>query len=180
MQSKMFDLIDQKFDEQLDALGTLLSFPSVSQGEPEEGKPLGRHIHDALTYTLGLATKMGFSARSLDGYCGVIDYGEGDEMLMIMAHLDVVPAGNGCAGDPFGMIRREGYVLGRGVADDKGPAVLTLYAAKFFAQRGEPLPYTLRLLFGTNEETGMAGLSYYLAHNAAPAFCFRIPRPLVT
>ena len=106
MQSKMFDLIDQNFDEQLDALGTLLSFPSVSQGEPEEGKPLGRHIHDALTYTLDLGAKMGFSARSLDGYCGVIDYGEGDEMLMIMAHLDVVPAGNGWTCEPFALTRR--------------------------------------------------------------------------
>ena len=57
-------LIDQHFDEQLTALGTLIAFPSVSQGEPEEGMPLGRHIHNALTYTLDLAREMGFSARS--------------------------------------------------------------------------------------------------------------------
>ena len=40
------------------------------------------------------------------------------------------------------MIVKDGCVIGRGTLDDKGPAVLTLYIAKFFKERGEQLPYT--------------------------------------
>ena len=54
-------------------------------------------------------------------------------------NLDVVPEGNGWDSDPFSMVEREGFVIGRGTADDKGPAVLTLYAAKFFKELGQPL-----------------------------------------
>lgn len=153
-------------------LKTLVDIPSV-ENAPAPGAPFGADVKRALDAALEMARGMGLAPHSCEGYFGYADLpGKSEKQLGVITHLDVVPAGNGWAGDPFGMIRREGYVLGRGVADDKGPAVLTLYAAKFFAQRGEPLPYTLRLLFGTNEETGMAGLSYYLAHNAAPAFCF--------
>ena len=41
-------------------------------------------------------------------------------------------AGPGWNTDPFSMGRREGWLLGRGVIDDKGPAVLSLYAGAFF------------------------------------------------
>ena len=172
MQSKMFDLIDQKIDEQLDALGTLLSFPSVSQGEPEEGKPLGRHIHDALTYTLDLGAKMGFSARSLDGYCGVIDYGEGDEMLMIMAHLDVVPAGNGWTCEPFALTRRDGRLIGRGVMDDKGPAISSLYALKAVKDAGIPLKRRVRIFLGCDEERGWSCVDRYQKTEPNPTMAF--------
>ena len=92
----MKEYIDRTLDQQVRDLIGLIRIPSVSRGEPQEGMPLGAHVHDALEYTLGLAKKLGFhSARSLDGYCGVVDYGQGDEMLMIMSHLDVVPAGTG-------------------------------------------------------------------------------------
>ena len=77
-----------------------------------------------------------------------------------------MPAGNGWNSDPFGMIEKDGWLIGRGVSDDKGPALLTLYMAKFFKeycdQTGETLPYTLRVLLGCSEETGMTDVDYYL------------------
>ena len=154
-------LIDQHFDEQLTALGTLIAFPSVSQGEPEEGMPLGRHIHNALNYTLDLAREMGFSARSLDGYCGVIDYGEGDEMLMIMAHLDVVPAGNGWSSDPFTLTQKDGKLIGRGVQDDKGPAISSLFALRAIKEAGIPLKRRVRIFLGSDEERGWTCVDRY-------------------
>ena len=172
MQSKYYDFIDQHFEEQLDSLARLLSFPSVSQGDPEVGKPLGKHIHDALTYTLGLAEEMGFSARSLDGYCGVVDYGEGDEMLMIMAHLDVVPAGNGWTCEPFALTRRDGRLIGRGVMDDKGPAISSLYALKAIKEAGIPLKRRVRIFLGCDEERGWSCVDRYQKTEPNPTMAF--------
>lgn len=94
--------------------------------------------------------------------------GKSKKQIATIAHLDVVPAGNGWASNPFEMVVKDGCVIGRGTLDDKGPAVLTLYIAKFFKERGVQLPYTLRLLFGTDEETGMEDVEWYLEHYDAP------------
>ena len=144
------DRINARFDEQIHSLRELISIPSVSRGEALPGMPLGQHVHDALTYTLELAGKLGFeNARSLDGYCGVVDYGTGEEMLMIMAHLDVVPAGPAWSSDPFAPEIRNGRLYGRGVVDDKGPAVSALYALSAVKEAGVPLRRRVRILLGS-------------------------------
>ena len=143
------------------------------QGAAAEGAPFGEGVAQALSRTLGIAEEIGLDAHNVDGYFGYADLkGASDTQIGIITHIDVVPEGNGWTQDPFCMQRREGYIIGRGVADDKGPAILSLYAAKFFKERGETLPYTLRLMFGTNEETGMEGLAYYQTKFEDPAFCF--------
>ena len=116
---------------------------------------------------------MGLFTRNCEGYAGYADLpGKSEKQIALITHLDVVPEGSGWTGDPFCMTLRDGFAVGRGTADDKGPAVITLYAAKFFKEQGVKLPYTLRVLFGTNEETGMQDVDYYLAHYPQPAFCF--------
>lgn len=159
-------------DEQLDSLQKLISFPSVSQGKPEKGMPLGRDIHNALTYMLDLATGMGFSARSLDGYCGVVDYGKGEETLMIMAHLDVVPAGSGWTSDPFTLTRKDGRLIGRGTMDDKGPAISALYALRAIQEAGVPLKRKVRVFLGCDEERGMSCITRYKQTEPEPTLAF--------
>ena len=63
--------------------------------------------------------------------------GKSEKQIATIAHLDVVPEGNGWDSNPFDLVERDGYVIGRGTADDKGPAVLTLYAAKDVYKRQE-------------------------------------------
>ena len=46
------------------------------------------------------------------------------EVAVSYTHL-VVPEGNGWTEDPFKMEIRDGWMIGRGVADDKGPMVAT-------------------------------------------------------
>ena len=93
-----------------------------------------------------------------------------------MAHTDVVPVGLGWHFDPLKLTRKDGFLIGRGVMDDKGPFVLSLYAAHYLKRladaSGEPLPHTLRCIVGCNEETGMADVDYYLAHYDEPDFLF--------
>ncbi|MEG0768547.1 MAG: Sapep family Mn(2+)-dependent dipeptidase [Ruthenibacterium sp.] len=151
---------------------TLVDIPSTD-APAKDGAPFGPGVAKALDAVLTLATDAGLDAHNVDGYFGYADLrGKSKTQLAVITHIDVVPQGNGWTHDAFDMIEKDGYLLGRGVADDKGPAILTLYAAKFFAQRGVPLPYTLRLMFGTNEEKGMGGLTYYQQRFENPAFCF--------
>lgn len=151
---------------------TLVDIKSV-QGEPTPGAPFGTGPKRALEAALEIASGMGLFTRNCEGYAGYADLpGKSEKQIALITHLDVVPEGSGWTGDPFCMTLRDGFAVGRGTADDKGPAVITLYAAKFFKEQGVKLPYTLRVLFGTNEETGMQDVDYYLAHYPQPAFCF--------
>ena len=159
-----------------DDLSALVEVNSV-RSEPVQDAPFGLGVRRAMDVALEIAGRQGLESKDCDGYLVYADVpGESEKQIAAITHLDVVPAGNGWSCDPFALTQREGYVLGRGVADDKGPAVVTLYLAKFFQElaqeTGKPLPYTLRILLGGAEETGMEDVDYYLEHNPMPVFCF--------
>ena len=168
------EIIDRTFEEQIDALKGLVAIPSVAQHENvSPDKPLGGPVDAALAYTLELAKRLGFpEARSLDGRCGVVDYGDGEEMLMIMAHLDVVPAGPGWDSDPYTPVVRDGRLYGRGVIDDKGPAVSALYALYAVKEAGVPLKRRVRLFFGCDEESGWSCVERYKQTEPEPDLAF--------
>ena len=133
------------------------------EGAPEPGKPFGAGPAAALDEALKIAAEMGLSTNNCEGYMGWAELpGETDKQIATITHLDVVPQGNGWTADPFDMQVREGWIIGRGVADDKGPSVLCLYALKFLKEHNVPLKYGVRALLGANEETGMEDVEYYL------------------
>ena len=150
----------------------LVDVPSV-EGKPEEGKPFGPGPAAVLAEGLAIAGEMGFDTRNCENYIGWAELkGQTDAQIATITHLDVVPQGNGWTADPFDMQVREGWIIGRGVADDKGPSVLCLYALKFLKEHNVPLKYGVRALLGANEETGMEDVEYYLKNYPAPDFCF--------
>ncbi len=152
-------------------LARLVAINSV-EGEPAPGAPFGAGPRAALDLGLAIARELGLEAVDCEGRIGYAALGWGDRYLATITHLDVVPAGDGWQEDPFTLREREGYVIGRGVMDDKGPSVLCLYALNYLRERGVPLRYPIRALLGVNEETNMQDLEYYLAHEPAPLFCF--------
>ena len=156
----------------LNDIKKLVDIPSV-EASAVGNAPFGENVDRALNHVLNLAKEMNLETKNVDGYFGYADIkGKSDKQIAAITHVDVVPAGNGWTHDPFDMIEKEGYILGRGVADDKGPCMLTLYMAKFFKENNIELPHTLRIMFGTNEESGMAGLHYYQTKYENPTFCF--------
>lgn len=168
--------IEENQDSLFDDLSALVEVNSV-RSEPAQDAPFGLGVRRAMDVALEIAGRLGLASKDCDGYLVYVDVlGESEKQIAAITHLDVVPAGNGWNCDPFALTQREGYVLGRGVADDKGPAVVTLYLAKFFRElaqeTGISLPYTLRILLGGAEETGMEDVDYYLEHNPMPVFCF--------
>lgn len=133
-----------------------------AKGEPLPGRPFGAGPAAALDAALALAEKMGFSARNYDSYVGAVDLNGLPKQLDILAHLDVVPAGEGWrVTPPFEPAVKDGRLYGRGTADDKGPAVAALYAMKAVRDLGVPLQKNVRLILGTDEECGSSDLTYY-------------------
>ena len=151
----------------------LVDIPSV-EGEPAPGAPFGPGPKAALEEGLKLAAEMGLATRNCEDHMGwaQLEGEDKEKYIATITHLDVVPEGNGWDTDPYDMQVRDGWLLGRGVTDDKGPSVLCLYALKFLKEHNIPLRYTVRALLGANEETGMLDVDYYLKNYPAPVFCF--------
>ncbi|MDO4806722.1 MAG: Sapep family Mn(2+)-dependent dipeptidase [Coriobacteriales bacterium] len=172
------EYVDQVWEDVVRDIDYLVQVESVEDKElAQDGMPFGPGPAEALNRSLQIAERLGLDAHSCEGYVGYADLaGESAAYISTIAHSDIVPLGKGWTVDPLRVTRKDGFLLGRGVIDDKGPLVLSLYAAHFFARKvaaeGIKLPYTLRCIVGTNEETGMADVDYYLSHFPEPAFCF--------
>ena len=97
---KRMDKIKPLTDEMLEKLGRLVQYNSVySQSRP--GIPFGEGPAAALAEGLKIAGEMGFHTVNMDNYCGYAEMGQGQEIIGIAAHLDIVPAGEGWDTDPF-------------------------------------------------------------------------------
>ena len=173
LNQKIDAYIAQNKEQLLKDIAALVAVNSV-EGTPEEGAPYGAGPRAALDKTLELAAGMGLATRNCENYIGYAELAGKDpeKYLATICHVDVVPVGNGWTADPFTMRIQDGWLLGRGVADDKGPMVATLYALKFLKEQGYELRYPIRALAGTNEETHMQDVDYYLKNYPAPVFCF--------
>ncbi len=157
------DAVLLRQEELISSLQENLRIPSV-QGPAEENAPYGVEIRRSLEHALETAAKLGFATTNLDNQMGWCEYGEGEEMVAVLGHLDVVPAGNGWTCDPYGAEIRDGRIWGRGTTDDKGPSFASLYALAALRDSGLPIRRRIRVLLGCNEETGSQDVKYYLAH----------------
>ena len=173
LNQKIDAYIAENKEQLLQDIAALVAIDSV-EGTPEEGAPFGAGPRAALDKTLELAAGMGLATRNCENYIGYAELAGADpeKYLATICHVDVVPVGNGWSQDPFKMQIRDGWMIGRGVADDKGPMVATLYALKFLKEEGVSLRYPIRAMVGDNEETHMNDVEYYIKNYPAPVFCF--------
>ncbi len=146
----------------VETLRKLVRIPSV-KADPLPGAPFGQPARDALDEALKICAELGFSCANIDGYAGHADLGEGptEDALAILGHLDVVPVGDGWTCDPFGAEIRDDRLYGRGSSDDKGPVVAAMYAMAAVRRLGVPLKRKIRLILGTDEESGWEDMRYY-------------------
>lgn len=154
-------------------LGELVSINS-EQGDAEEGAPFGIGPKKALETALDMLSKDGMKTVNLDNYIGYGEIGEGDQLIAVVGHLDVVPARkeDGWNTDPYQMVEKDGILYGRGVSDDKGGVVASMIALKIIQDMGVPLTKRIRLIMGCNEETGSECLKYYVEHDEQPDYGF--------
>jgi len=160
-------LIDGYRDDMVKDLQTLIRINSVKQ-EAVGDMPFGEGVQQTLEAALKIADRMGFATRNIDNYAGEAVVGAGEESIGVIGHLDVVPEGNGWTYPPYAAEVHDGVIYGRGVCDNKGPSIMGLYAIKALVEAGVPLNKQVRMIFGTNEESGMIGIRYYADKVGAP------------
>lgn len=158
-------ITDEHKESSLLDLKTLLSIPSVlNEEEASEGAPLGPAIRDALVLCLDICKRLGMRTyMDPEGYYAYAEVGEGEELLGIVTHLDVVPAGDlkKWNTDPFHPIEIDGKIYARGSQDDKGPTIVSIYALKSIMDAGYEFNSRVRIFFGSDEETFWRGIDRY-------------------
>ena len=169
---KLDALVESYRDELIENIRKWIAIPSV-QGEPAgENAPFGAEVRRMLDTALADGRRFGFEVRDIDGYAGDISYGAGEQIMGMLAHLDVVPLGDGWTHDPLGGEIADGRIYGRGTTDDKGPALCALYAMRAVKEAGLPLKDGVRLILGCDEETGMSDMRHYASKMKMPDYGF--------
>ena len=149
----------------------IVRIPSV-RGEITPGAPFGKACADVLEYTEKLYRENGFETEyDREGGYLLSNYGNGTKSLGLFAHADVVPVGNDWVlTKPFVPIEKDGFLIGRGVLDDKSAIIISLYCMKMLKELDIPFNSQLVCFTGANEESGMEDISSYVKKHKAPDF----------
>ena len=133
--------------EILKHLGELMEFQSISEDR--------ECCRAALKYVMDLAESFGFETKTgHHGDVGIVDLGEGSETIGILVHVDVVAEGNPDLWDfePYQLAEKDGILYGRGIVDDKGPVIASLYAMKKMKDDNIPLKKKIRLIISLQNQ----------------------------
>ncbi|GKQ42086.1 dipeptidase PepV [Companilactobacillus sp. RD055328] len=160
-------------DDLIKDLTTLINIDSVRDDEHKTTDfPLGPGPAKALNQVLAFGARDGFITKNVENMAGHIEYGSGDEILGILGHVDVVPAGEGWNTDPFNATIKDGKIYGRGSSDDKGPSLAAYYGLKLIKDLKLPVSKKVRFIFGTDEESNWEGINKYLEVEQTPDYGF--------
>ena len=118
------------------------------------------------------AARLGFVARDAGKITEIELPGpKGAPVLGLVIHGDVVPVDEEAwTFPPFEGRVDNGYVLGRGAADDKGPLAQALTVMKALKECRVKRTHTIRLLVGSEEESSATEIGEYLKTHAAPDY----------
>ena len=152
-------------DELLIDLNILLGFESVSGEKDDE-------CDKALDFILKRANDFGLTGEKVTDRSAHVQLGNGGSLCAVLSHLDVVPAGNNWSVAPYALTDKDGRLFGRGIADDKGAALVTLYCMRALRENNVEGKNTIRAVYGTSEETGMEDMDGYFAKQPYPDLAF--------
>lgn len=161
--------LSERREEIIQRVCEFVRIPSVAEFDNAE-YPYGAECAKALDFCADLCREKGLFVTNHEYKCveAKLDKEQKGHRLVIASHADVVPADKENIYPPFGGTVQGDYIVGRGVVDDKGPLMATLYALAFFKEKNIPLKNDIRLVFGSNEECGMDDLQYYLEKTGQP------------
>lgn len=165
--------IESYKEDIIDATRRLIQIRSVQEQGGEE-MPFGEGMKDALDFVLAHAKNLGFRVKNLDGYCGYIEYGEGDLYIGIMSHVDTCEEGAMWAFPPFEGRIENNRIYGRGAMDNKGPLIAALYGLKAVMDSGKKINKKIRFIVGTDEGRYYRDIEHYLKKEKPPIAGFTL------
>ncbi|WP_342598655.1 dipeptidase PepV [Psychrobacillus sp. FSL H8-0483] len=164
---------EEKKEDIIAELQRLIQIPSVLQTDlANSDMPFGPKPLEALLHMLREGEKAGFITKNIENMAGHIEMGNGQEILGILCHVDVVPEGKGWTYPPFEGVVADDKVYGRGAIDDKGPTIAAWMAMKLVKEAGIELSKKVRLIIGTDEESGFRCVKRYFEEEQMPEIGF--------
>ncbi|MGL4646796.1 dipeptidase PepV [Cetobacterium sp.] len=165
--------IDEHFQETLKDIQKIVKIKTVKE-ESTNGAPFGLGLKKGLEETLKIAKDLGFKTVNLDNYIGYAEFGEGEEYIGVLGHIDVVPEGEHSKWSvpPFSGEIVGKNMISRGALDNKGPIISALHSMKALKECVPTFNHRVRIIFGTNEESGDEDIKYYLSKEKAPKYAF--------
>lgn len=165
--------VERHREELLRLTQEFLRIPSVKdETQTGPGYPFGPGIQQAMQFLLDQCASIGMKTKNLDGYAAHAEMGEGQELVGVLCHVDVVPPGSGWDSPPFEPVIRDGKIYARGAIDDKGPSMAAFFALKILKELQVPLSRRIRMIIGGDEESGWKCMEYYFAREEMPTFGF--------
>ena len=163
-------------NEEYSFLEKLISIDSTGSAPVESSEfstlPYGLKPFTALKFFLDKASADGMRTGIIDNRVGWCEFGPEDaDLIGIVCHLDVVPAGDGWTTSPFELTNKDGMLYGRGIVDDKGPAAASYIAMKRLMDSGFNPSKRIRLILGTDEERTCSCVETYAVKGEIPSFC---------
>lgn len=163
---------EKRQEMMLRELQELIAIPSVLSDDATQDAPFGKEVKRALDWFLDKGLENGYHVKNVDNIAGHLEIGKGDELLGILGHVDVVPTGEGWTKDPFGGIIEDGKLFGRGAIDDKGPTIAAWTALNMVKDAGYEFNKRVRLIIGTDEESGFRCVENYFQKEEMPTMAF--------
>lgn len=153
MKNKIKNKVNSLQPQIISSIVDCVKIPSVIDNATDSC-PFGENIDKALRHTLALCESLGFKTVYKDGYYGYAEIGQGEEIIGILGHLDVVPEGELESWEfpPYEGVISGDKLYGRGTQDDKGPTIGAIYAVKALMDLGIDFNKRVRFIFGTDEE----------------------------
>lgn len=155
MESKIKNIVNENSKDMIESIKAAVRINSVmDENTATESMPFGKGVDESLRKTLEIAESLGFKTVYKDGYYGYAEVGEGEELIGILGHIDVVPIGDESKWKfpPFSATEEDGYIYGRGTQDDKGPTIAAMYAVKALLDAGVKFGKRVRFIIGGDEE----------------------------
>ena len=172
MLDRIREYMDAHVEEMVADACALIAINSEKM-EAKPGMPFGEGNAQVFEEAEKILTRCGFPVKNYENYVLTADLNDGPACLDILAHLDVVPAGEGWQiTEPFAPVVKDGLLYGRGSADDKGPAMAALYAMRAVKELGIPVKGNCRLILGGDEECGSSDIRYYYSKEAQAPMTF--------
>lgn len=160
-------------EDLLKDLFELVSINSIASDDISETAPFGKGIRESLDKFLSFGERDGYTTKVVGNVAGHIEVGKGEDLFGVLGHVDVVPVKESeWISHPFKPEIRDGKIFARGVLDDKGPTLAGYYALKLLDKLGVDWKKRVRIIIGTDEETGFRCVNRYFETEERPSLGF--------